>query len=417
MMTISKLPRFYVYLQHPHTGDWVTVGRWELLEADTRGTFRYAPSYLASGATLAIDPVNLPNVVDTRYVSHRYQGLHDVLRDASPDAWGRLVLQHKHGFVDGTPDYKYLLASSNGDRWGALAVGTQPKPSPANLNSPRLPQLDLLTEELLAIHERRAPVSASLRRTLLNSAGLGGARPKTTLHDGTTFWLIKPHLSSDTLDVPRLEHAAMTWGHAAGMNFAQSRHHQVKGGLSVVAVKRFDRVDTRRVMTLSAASLLSTEYPNGHERALWSYPLLAQMLIRIGAPKEDAMELFDRMVFNAIVGNDDDHPRNHAAIYGAADKRWRLSPAFDVVPEPSDETPGFLSMQLSLGRFDISRDAVLANCEQFGHKDRRAAAVHLDALLARIEAAFPRELDLPGELETLLRNRLATGLARLSAAK
>lgn len=39
---------------------------------------------------------------------------------------------------------------------------------------------------------------------------------------------------------------------------------------------------------------------------------LAEELKRIGAPAEDQLELFRRMVFNAIIGNDDDHPRNHA---------------------------------------------------------------------------------------------------------
>ena len=57
---------------------------------------------------------------------------------------------------------------------------------------------------------------------------------------------------------------------------------------------------------------------------------LAEEHKRIGAPLEDRLDLFGRMVFNAIAGNDDDHPRNHAAIYKASEKRWRLSPDFDV---------------------------------------------------------------------------------------
>jgi hypothetical protein len=90
---------------------------------------------------------------------------------------------------------------------------------------------------------------------------------------------------------------------------------------------------------------------------------------------------------NAIVGNDDDHPRNHAAIYQVTENRWRLSLAFDVVPNP-DEHPKNLSMQLSVGRFDISREAILADPSRFGFNDTAQAIVHLDALLIRISQAL-----------------------------
>ncbi len=36
------------------------------------------------------------------------------------------------------------------------------------------------------------------------------------------------------------------------------------------------------------------------------------------------------MCFNALISNIDDHPRNHAVI--AKDKKWRLSPAYDLTP-------------------------------------------------------------------------------------
>ena len=94
------------------------------------------------------------------------------------------------------------------------------------------------------------------------------------------------------------------------------------------------------------------------------------------------------MVFNAVCGNDDDHVRNHAIVHGQGRKGWRLAPAFDVVPNPA-ETPRRLVMQLSRGRFDIARDAVLGDAVRFGFTGRDAGATYLDALLARIEAAFP----------------------------
>ena len=150
------------------------------------------------------------------------------------------------------------------------------------------------------------------------------------------------------------------------------------------------------------------------ETARWSYPRLAEELKRIGAPTADLVELFNRMVFNAVVGNDDDHPRNHAAIYQTTEKRWRLSPAFDVVPNP-DEHPKKLSMQLSVGRFDISREAVLADARRFGFNDTAQAIVHLDALLRRISQAFDLvKTLLTPELIQLMNSRLENALKVLA---
>ena len=103
-------------------------------------------------------------------------------------------------------------------------------------------------------------------------------------------------------------------------------------------------------MCVSAASLLQAAYPGGgSNEGRWSYPRLAEELQRIGAPPDDRRELFGRMIFNAVCGNDDDHVRNHAVVYQYDEKRWRLSPAFDVVPNPA-QTPQTLAMQLSPGR-------------------------------------------------------------------
>src|SRR3546814_15208685 len=61
--------------------------------------------------------------------------------------------------------------------------------------------------------------------------------------------------------------------------------------------------------------------------------LLAENLRRWSdKPEADCAELFRRMVFNAAVTNNDDHPRNHALL--RRQKGWRLSPAYDLVPAP-----------------------------------------------------------------------------------
>lgn len=411
MVTFKPL---FVYLQRPDSGDWVTVGRY-IFDGDRRtGLFRYAPSYVDAGLAWSIDPVNLPFRPDHDWQAPRYRGLHDALRDACPDAWGRSLLQRQHGIAPDAPDWKYLEVSSNAERWGALAVGRTPKPSVAHIASPLLPQLDMLAQELVAITQHAPPVDAKLRQRLVATLSLGGARPKATIRDGQMYWLVKPSLPTDIANIPLLEHFAHTWGRMAGLRFAETVYHPIGGGWGAVRIQRFDRHGDHRLMALSGATLLQTEYPGGIVPTQWSYPRLAEELRRIGAPVEDRVELFGRMVFNAICGNDDDHPRNHAVIFLPQENRWRLSPAFDVVPNPAEDIPTALSMQVSIGRNDISRDAVVADSMRFGFASRMETAEHLDRLLQRIENSFELAAqDLPHALRSWMGVRVKHNLQQL----
>jgi serine/threonine-protein kinase HipA len=111
----------------------------------------------------------------------------------------------------------------------------------------------------------------------------------------------------------------------------------------------------------------------GRER--WSYRLLADELRRWSVkPDEDRRELFMRMVFNAMVTNNDDHPRNHALLQTSAG--WRLSPAYDIVPVPlvSQERR---DLALEVGRFGRvgSLYNLLSDCGVFGLSTREAQAL------------------------------------------
>lgn len=414
--------KLYVYLQRPDTGEWVTVGRHFASSPLQPGIFEYAPSYAEAGLTWAIDPLNLPFIPGRRFEAPRYEGLHDVLRDACPDAWGQALIRREHALHADAQPLRYLLLSGNADRWGALAIGRGSKPSVANLATPTLPHLEHLVDELVALAEDRPALRPALRKRLLQTASVGGARPKATVRDGEgRLWLAKPRVPADITDIPMLEHATHQWGAAAGLRFATTAYHEP--GRSVVLVLRFDRDEGRRRMCVSAASLLQTEYPGDPARNdRWSYPRLAEELKRIGAPPEDRIELFGRMIFNAICGNDDDHVRNHAVVWSEDERRWRLSPAFDVVPNPL-ETPSRLAMQLSTGRFDISRESALADAHRFGFDSRAKAEHYLDELIVRIGHAFDATAaNLDARWREALfarlgvnRERLAAGAARQAA--
>ena len=107
-------------------------------------------------------------------------------------------------------------------------------------------------------------------------------------------------------------------------------------------------------------------------------------------------------------------PRNHAVLFDLDEQRWRLSPAFDVVPDTEDD-PQALVMQVSAGRRDITRDAMLRDHTRFGFATRQQAEDYMDALLTRIAEAFAQVAPLlNGAVGARMAERLRTILGRLA---
>lgn len=81
-------------------------------------------------------------------------------------------------------------------------------------------------------------------------------------------------------------------------------------GKSVLLSRRFDRDIDWRIPFLSAMSMTGSR---DGERG--SYPELVDALAAHGSQaKEDARQLYRRMVFNVLVSNVDDHLRNHGFL-------------------------------------------------------------------------------------------------------
>ena len=184
--------------------------------------------------------------------------------------------------------------------------------------------------------ESKPPAEADavqVQELLLLGTSMGGARPKAVVEDADGLWIAKFNTPHDRWNVARIEHAMLVLGRACGIVVADSRVIDV-AGRDVLMVKRFDRTKTEvgylRGRMVSALTLLRADETRD-TRDRWSYVLLAEELRRVTAePKRNAHELFRRMVFNGLISNIDDHPRNHAAL--AIGDAWALSPAYDLTP-------------------------------------------------------------------------------------
>ncbi len=336
-MTSDMPTECFVYITLPGQTEPVTAGRFALT-ADRRGTpegrFVYGRSYLERPNAVALDPVELKLSART-YATAALGGVFGALRDASPDYWGRRVIQRHLGKAQ-PGELEYLLNSPD-DRAGALGFGlNQTPPAPRRTFNQTL---DLAKVQSIAdaiVRDEALPAEADheqIENLMLIGTSMGGARPKAVVEDDAGLWIAKFNRPDDAWNSARVERAMLILARACGLTTAESRVVNV-AGRDVLLVKRFDRERTQdgylRARMISALTLLRTE-DTYRFRDKWSYVLLAEEVRRVCAdPAQNAAELFRRMCFNALISNIDDHPRNHALI--ARETEWKLSPAYDLTP-------------------------------------------------------------------------------------
>lgn len=359
----------YVYIQMPRSLEVVTCGRFVLTPLPGgagRGRFVYGRSYRSRPDAVPIDPVNLPISTET-YTTDRLGGVFGALRDSAPDAWGRLVIEKVLGRSDLT-EVDFLLQSPE-DRAGALSfgLGTIP-PAPVRAFN-RVIHLEELREAARILEEERSPVN--LRPQLLHvhdpTTSMGGARPKNSVEDDTGLWIAKFPARADRWNNAAVEAAMLSLAKRCSIRIPEIRIERLKGE-DVLMLRRFDREKVAggylRHRMVSALTMLRAEEPPN--LANWSYLILAGELQRWSSrPREDKAELFRRAAFNALISNDDDHPRNHAVTAAGGD--WRLAPAYDLTPNPQHGAQE-RNLALICGRFGraAKRENLLSGAARFG---------------------------------------------------
>lgn len=327
----------FVYIVLPGETEFVTAGRFRLSTDRSGlpvGKFVYGKSYLARPEAVPVDPAGLKLGTRT-YETKILKGVFGAFRDASPDYWGRRVIE-KHAGKTQLDEIDYLLYSPD-DRAGALGFGlNQAPPAPRRSfnETIALERLQKFADAIVADEELpKNPEADQVQEIMLEGTSMGGARPKVVVEDKDGLWIAKFNRPDDNWNNARIEHAMLKLAQKCGVETVMSKLVTI-GDRDAILIKRFDRVKSRngylRARMLSALTLLRADDTH-QDRDKWSYVLLAEELRRLSAqPKQDAPELFRRMCFNALISNTDDHPRNHAVI--AVNHDWKLSPAYDLTP-------------------------------------------------------------------------------------
>lgn len=287
--------------------------------------FAYSDEWLQEG--FSISPFSLP--LEKRVFVPKidpFEGLFGVFADSLPDGWGRLLvdrLMRKNGLNPHTVGSLERLAIVGNTGMGALTYRpTIPLESVYN---------ELTLDEIAKECERILQTDTSEKLDYLFAKGgsAGGARPKILPRIDNEDWIIKFPSSEDSKDVGRQEYDYALCAKECGIEMEEVRLFPSEKTQGYFGTKRFDRVaegENGKVHMISAAAILETS----HRIPNLDYDILMKLTLQLTKSMEECEKLYRLMCFNVFAHNRDDHSKNFSYIYRDREKRWILSPAYDL---------------------------------------------------------------------------------------
>lgn len=339
-----------VYTFHVPTNSYVLAGKWSYIEDGRTGhsIFNYSKKYLTLKDAHSIDPVQLPlfpGPINTPENFLVFNGL----RDSSPDAWGRYLMEkiYKHQLSE----FDFITLACE-HRSGALSYEIE-NPSFEIKKSGASFSLEEAQEYAEKIIDNDQTIDEQLARLAITGTSLGGARPKSQIFIDGNLYLAKYHRKDDISCYVAAEHAALMMAKDCGITIPDTQL-KILNGRPILLSKRFDRLQNQPIHFISGLTILGaheTDYGNNAH----SYSDLANALKKFGKAtniENDIKEIWKRMVFNILVHNNDDHLRNFGFLWN--NNGYIISPAYDIVPNPVSYTNR--KLQLVIGKNGRSAD-------------------------------------------------------------
>jgi len=324
---------------------------WARMRKDRESaTFEYDQSWLAHPERFSLEPAL--KLGPGPFHTPSDKPLFGAIGDSAPDRWGRVLMrraerrraEHEGQTPRTVREIDYLLLVDDEARQGALRFAEREGgPFLAEHGPTKIPPLIELPR-LLSAAERVLSDTESdedLRLLLAPGSSLGGARPKASVRDRDGHLLIaKLPNKGDEVNTVLWEAVALT---LAAKAVIPAWRLETVADRPVLLLRRFDREEGTRVPFLSALSMLDAK-----DNETRSYLEFVDILRQHGAaPKEDMHALWRRIVFSILISNTDDHLRNHGFLW-AGSAGWRLSPAYDLNPVPTDIKPRVLTTAIDL---------------------------------------------------------------------
>ncbi len=287
--------------------------------------FEYSGEWLLEG--FSISPFSLP--LEKKVFMPKidpFEGLFGVFADSFPDGWGRLLvdrIMRKNGLDPQTIGSLERLAIVGSSGMGALTY----HPVISMENSHDEMTLDEIARECGKI--LNSEDSDKLDYLFAKGGSSGGARPKILTRVDGEDWIIKFPSSDDSRDIGQQEYDYALCARKCGLEVEKVRLFPSENTKGYFGTRRFDRAgegEAGKIHMVSAAGILETS----HRIPNLDYDLLMKLTLQLTKSMEECEKLYRLMCFNVFAHNRDDHSKNFTYLYKESEKRWVLSPAYDL---------------------------------------------------------------------------------------
>ncbi len=287
-----------------------------------KGAFQYDREWLEEG--FSINPLSLP--LETKVFlpkTDALEGLFGVFADSLPDGWGRLLVDRmllSRGRIPAEvrPVQRLGIVGSTG--MGALEY----YPELMQLGEREQIDFDQISGECRKILNEEE--SENLDTLFMLGGSSGGARPKVLISVNGESWIVKFPSSYDRRTIGEEEYRYMECARKCGIAVPEVRLFPSEKGKGYFGVKRFDRASSGRIHMITASGLLETS----HRIPNLDYNDLMKLIYILTKDNRELEEMYRRMCFNVYAHNRDDHSKNFSYLYNEKEKRWVLSPAYDL---------------------------------------------------------------------------------------
>ena len=283
--------------------------------------FAYDRDWLKDG--FSISPRSLPLAGRTfqgRY--DRFEGLFGVFSDSLPDGWGTFAAVkalRKKGMDYLALDPLTRLSMVDADGLGALNY----VPSRAENGRADEKNIDELCVECMSMIENEETDYDDIFR---RAGSTGGARPKVNMVIDGEGWVVKFRERRDPEWMGRMEYEYNMAAKECGIDVPEIRLIESDNCDGYFASKRFDRDGGHRIHMISLGGLLETP----KDMPLLDYLTFLQATRFVTGSQNEVVKAFRLSCFNILAKNFDDHSKNFAFLYDEKERRYMLSPAFDI---------------------------------------------------------------------------------------
>ncbi|UDQ82766.1 type II toxin-antitoxin system HipA family toxin (plasmid) [Erwinia rhapontici] len=385
--------------------------------------FEYSEEAIRRGLELASLTLPLKGPRLRKDFPVHQMGLPGPVYDALPDGWGMLLMDRlfrQRGLNAARIGPLERLTWIGNNAMGAMSFEPTQAEAAGQVEEIALAQLSAEVQDVL-----EGEGGEFLQRLLQMGGSPQGARPKALLYrdpnsghfstastPGLEAWLIKFPSRQEHPEVCAIEAVYAQCLRECRISTPDTAYFALPNGQAAFASRRFDRQNGLRVPMQSLAAYTGANYQMAGVLDYTNFLRATQLCTNDVRQKALA---FERVVFNVVFNNRDDHPKNFAYCMSASGE-WTLAPAYDVTY--CEGPGGYHQMDVMGEALDIGREHLLA----LGEQETELTASQIDARLEKhctIASGFASKAEelFPGRItaETLrtLQGRIDDNIARM----